>query len=410
MPRATPTFQNAETAIVVVEHATPHGTLWSARATYPDTYRHGRTAVATGRVWDPQDLSRVTREPRAGTVAPDRWLMLDVESTGLGARAGTYAFLVGLGYWDQGAYVVEQLLMRDPADEPALLHVLCERLAAFDGLATFNGKSFDMPLLATRAAMAQRPWPHAALIHCDLLHAARRIWSTSEGCRLALLESRWLGVRRRHDVAGRDVPELYLAYLRDGDPAGLDAVLRHNRADILSLQLVTAHAARFLALAAASSAPNTAAAAADRLCAARVYAAAGEWPRAAELFGGCITAEAAPAVRQTARALLAQYRKRAGEILAACDLWQEMLADEPDAIEPYEELAKAFEHRLQDPAGAFAWVERRLGGGALAAAQVAQFAHRRQRLARKLGSTPALWPGAMAEPATDDPGVSPPAP
>ena len=136
--------------------------------------------------------------------------------------------------------------MRDPADEAALLHVLSERLAAFEGLATFNGKAFDLPLLATRAAMAGRPWPHRRFCIAISYTPRAAFGVPTDGCRLALLESRWLGVRRRHDVAGRDVPDLYLDYLRRGDPAALDAVLRHNRADILSLQLVTAHVARFL--------------------------------------------------------------------------------------------------------------------------------------------------------------------
>lgn len=301
--------------------------------------------------------------------------------------------------------------MRDPADEPALLHVLSERLEAFAGLATFNGKAFDLPLLATRAAMAGRPWPHAGLLHCDLLHAARRIWSATGGCRLALLESRWLGVRRRHDVAGRDVPDLYLDYLRRGDPAVLEAVLRHNRADILSLQLVTAHVARFLGRVAAGD-PGGArgATAAEQLCAARVHVAVGEWERAAVLLRACIACGGVADVRQAARALLAQHLKRSGEIEAACELWQAMLAEDPDAIDPYEELAKVFEHRLHDPARAIEWVERRLGGPALGPVEAAQFAHRRQRLARKLGPEPALWAAPVPEPAADDPGVPATAP
>jgi hypothetical protein len=215
---------------------------------------------------------------------------------------------------------------------------------------TFNGKAFDLPLLSTRAALARRPSPHAALVHCDLLHAARRLWRGGAGdCRLGALERRILGVRRAHDVGGRDVPDLYLDYLRHGSAAGIDAVLRHNRADIVSLALLTAAAASVPAR--ARAAPEAAGdAALDRMRVARLYAECGLLADAAALFTTCLAVDAAPVARQAARAWLARARLRSSDWGGACRLWQEMLAEDPDLLEPYTELAKTLEHRLRDPA------------------------------------------------------------
>jgi len=386
--RPVPPLLDAETTMTGSEESTPHGPVWLVRATYPAHFRHGGAALASACAFAPGELALVTREPAAAAVAPEGWVVLDVESTGLGARAGTMAFLIGIGAWVDDAFVVEQLFLRDPGDEAALLHAASERLRRATGVLTFNGKSFDLPLLATRCALvravaAVQPHPH-----CDLLHAARRLWGGAAGdCRLSALEHRLLGVRRTHDVAGRDVPDLYLEYLRRNDPTALDAVLRHNRADLLSLLLLTAAAARLPAHA-RESGDEGGAAAALRARAARLYAEAGDPDRATELFTTCLGPHVPLAARQAARGWLARRAVRQGAAAAACALWQAMLADEPDLVEPYEALAKTFEHRLGDPAQALVWVEERLGGASLAAPAASDLAHRRARLVRKLGGLP----------------------
>lgn len=379
--RPAPTLDAPETAISSHVEETAHGPIWMARATYSPGYRHGRIALETARRWAQAGLALVARDPAALGLGPEHWVVLDVESTGLGARAGTYAFLVGLGRWDpSGDYVVEQFLMRDPADEPALLSAVSARLQAGVGLLTFNGKAFDLPLLGTRWAMQGARPSIGDLPHCDLLHAARRIWPGE--CRLVALEQRWLGVRRGRDVAGRDVPDVYLDYLRGGAPERLDDVLRHNRADLLSLLLLAAEAAAFPARAAERGD------ACDRAAAARLYAAAGDRATAAALYDTCLDSAAPAQVRQQARLWLADCAQRQGHLDAACRLWQAMLEEEPDLVEPYAALAKALEHRLRDPARALAWVETRLQGASLHRAAADAFAHRRARLARKVGGLP----------------------
>lgn len=386
--RPTPRLEAAETDIEPALRSTPHGPVWVATARYGDAYPHGSTRVALARGWDPSALAALARDA-ATALAPEAWAFLDVETTGLGLHANTVAFLVGIAWIAPQGLVVEQFLMRDPSEEPALLHAVDELLHRFAGVITFNGKTFDLPLLGVRAAMARRVPPHAGLVHCDLLHAARRAWShRAESCRLVALERQFLGLRRQDDIDGALIPDLYLDALRTGRGDLLDPILAHNRLDLVSLVLLTAAAARWLERAEPGNPPQSRdalpALAADWLRAAEVHLNAGNTERATELLESCLHPEVPRVARQRGRGLLAQVRKRAGEWQAACDLWQAMATEEPHLVEPYEELAKALEHRRHDPAGALGWVEERLASPGLDAALQAAFLHRRARLQRKL--------------------------
>ena len=118
----------------------------------------------------------LSRRTRTALENPEKWLFLDTETTGLAGGTGTYAFLVGLAWWDAGGLQVEQFFMRDFAEEHSLLHELAARLTERPVLFTFNGKSFDWPLLENRFTMTRAiPTPRLAA-HLDLLHPARALW------------------------------------------------------------------------------------------------------------------------------------------------------------------------------------------------------------------------------------------
>lgn len=399
-----PPLRGPETELRGELRDTPHGPAWLARAVYPDDYSHGRRRIGWARAWDVESLGLVAHEPRAAPLPPERWALVDLETTGLGTDAGTYAFLIGVGWLEPGGFVVEQHLLRDPADEPALLHEVARRLAAFEGVVSFNGKSFDLPLLATRCLLARRAAPCAGWPHCDVLPAARRLWPhRTRDRRLATLEADLLGVRRPHDVPSALIPQRYAAYLRDGDGATLDAVLAHNRFDLLSLLFLVHEAASFLPRLHEDTVGSRLAErqllAEDRLRGAVVLHQAGRAAAAVAMLERCLAGDPPPAARLTALRLLAGLRKRAGEIDAACILWRDMLALAPDCIEPYEELAKAHEHRRREPRQALGWVDRALQEAALDRVDRAALLHRRQRLGRKLQRA-TLWdasPGLDAE-------------
>ncbi len=172
---------------------------------------------------------------------PKRWAFLDTETTGLAGGAGTYAFLVGVGSIDEEGFRVRQFFMRDFADEPSLLARLAEHLSGFDVLITYNGKTYDVPLLETRYRMARAKPPFVRLAHLDLLHGARRLWKLRlDSCRLVELENRILGLEREGDLPGEMIPYYYFEYLRTMQAFQLVPIFHHNVMDIVSLACLTA--------------------------------------------------------------------------------------------------------------------------------------------------------------------------
>jgi uncharacterized protein YprB with RNaseH-like and TPR domain len=196
----------------------------------------GRIPVDSARQVAPALLSLLALDPALARVDASRALYLDTETTGLGG-AGTLAFLVGLAFFDaEGRLVLEQLLLSSPAEEAALIAHVHQRIEAASLLVTFNGKSFDLPLLEGRALMNAQP-RFAARPHLDLLHVARRLHKARlGGCRLKLLEAEVLGFDRRDDdVAGADIAPLYGHFLRTGNGELLRPVVDHNAWDVVSM-------------------------------------------------------------------------------------------------------------------------------------------------------------------------------
>jgi uncharacterized protein len=172
---------------------------------------------------------------------PAKWLFLDTETTGFARGAGTYAFLVGLAWWDCGGIRIEQLFMRDHQEEYSVLLELARRMNERPVLVTFNGKSFDWPLLETRFRMTRAIKAPPIETHLDFLHPARQIWRLHTGSvRLSHLErtvlgSRALGWSRRDDLDSSCIPQLYFDYLSGRSAARIESVFRHNRMDLRGL-------------------------------------------------------------------------------------------------------------------------------------------------------------------------------
>ena len=165
-----------------------------------------------------------------------RCLFLDTETTGLSRGAGTVAFLVGVGYVDGPELVIEQYLMREYADEPELIDRLSGRMEGFDCVCTFNGKTFDMPLLETRFTMCRMRDRWREMENLDLITSARRAWKLRLGsCRLSNLEAEILGMPREDDLPGSEVPARYFEFMKTGDEALLTDIIDHNRQDIATL-------------------------------------------------------------------------------------------------------------------------------------------------------------------------------
>lgn len=171
---------------------------------------------------------------------PEKWLFLDTEATGFVGGAGNLAFLIGLAWWDSGGMQIEQLFMRDPAEEYSILFELARRLRKRPVLITFNGKSFDWPLLVSRFQMTRVIKTPILNAHLDFLHPAREIWKLKLGSvKLGHLEEHVLGAAslgwsRREDLDSALIPGIYFDYTF-GKVERLEGVFRHNRMDLRGL-------------------------------------------------------------------------------------------------------------------------------------------------------------------------------
>jgi uncharacterized protein len=325
---------------------------------------------------------------------PEQWLFLDTETTGLAGGTGTYAFLVGIAWWDAGGLEVEQFFMREHSEEHSLLTALAERMAERRVLVTFNGKTFDWPLLETRFRMTRAIRPPAPRAHLDFLHPARNLWRLRLGSvRLPELEKYVLGWNRGADVMSELIPEIYFNFLRGGDPDPLVPVFLHNQMDLRGLAALAGRVVGLLADAETKGQDAFELYGVSRICERR-----GEAGRARRLYERTIGAELPAEADRTARRSLARLAKREGNFGQARELWEGMLGNSKEGIEAYEQLAIYYEHRAREPKQAAAIVRKALAElrksnrlGMMAAGVYRRvrerFEHRLARLERSLGKT-----------------------
>jgi uncharacterized protein YprB with RNaseH-like and TPR domain len=201
-------------------------------------HRHHGSADIGALASLPHDLLQTVGEMPSAT--PANWAFLDTETTGLSGGIGTCAFLVGVGRITNEGFRVRQFFMRSYAEEASLLDALARHLQNFQVLITYNGATFDQPLLESRYRLNRAASPFARLPHLDLLHSARRLWKLRfDSCRLVDLENQILGVERLGDIPGAMIPYVYFEYLRTKWIERLVPVFHHNALDILTLACLT---------------------------------------------------------------------------------------------------------------------------------------------------------------------------
>jgi len=331
---------------------------------YPLGHLHGRYALGdlAGRHGR---LNRVSRR-FAGIkpVASVRDLLFfDTETTGLGVGAGNVPFMIGLGFFEEREFVVQQLFVRDPGEEMAMLGHLRQLVERFTHLVTYNGKSFDWPVLANRFVLHRIPFAGSRLEHLDLLYISRNLWRNSlESCRLSRVEEERLGIVREDDVPGYLAPVLYFQYLSDGDIAQMESVFRHNETDVLTLVTLAAHLGAVL----------NGDADWDRMEAEDLYRT-GLWLLDAELPDLAERPFAAlldrPEESAGYAARLATAYKRMRRYDKAVPLWEQAAGLVPpgawlpvteQSLEPFVELAIYHEHHSRQPDKALRWTEEAL--------------------------------------------------
>jgi uncharacterized protein YprB with RNaseH-like and TPR domain len=276
---------------------------------------------------------------------PEQWLFLDTETTGLAGGSGTYAFLIGAAWWESGGLEIEQFFLREYCEERSLLFALRERIAERPVLVTFNGKSFDWPLLETRFRMSRKIDVPSLQAHLDFLYPARNLWRLRLGSvRLSELERHVLGWDRGQDVFSGLIPQIYSDYVRGGPPERLVPVFHHNQMDLRGLAALSTRILSLLSDAESEGKDGLELFGVSRICEKR-----GEHARARKLYQKSIASSLPAEADRVARRSLAKLAKRAGDLDLACALWKEALGNSRQGYDAYEQLAIHYEHKARDP-------------------------------------------------------------
>ena len=354
---------------------TIYGEIFSLQHSYPEDRLHGHLPLKplTSHGW----LARWAKAP----VTPDleSLVFLDTETTGLSGGTGTMPFMIGAGRFIANEFVVEQFFVRSPAEEPAQLAALSEFVEGVEGIVTYNGKSFDLPILNTRYIMQRLTNPFTAAAHFDLLHFTRRIWKSRLGqCNLGNIETQVLGFQREQaDIPGYLVPDFYREYLFTGNAAHMPGIFYHNEIDVLSLSALFGWLAAILE----DPSDDRLTDPEDLLSVGRVLETLERERAAEEVYASqrleCLSDEE----RQKSLLMRARLQKRRGNLEEASALWKQ--AALTGSIEALLELAKYYEHYLRNYETALSFTNQALALNSDPSLTPALL-HRQSRLASKL--------------------------
>ena len=368
------------------EEVSPEGTCLIRETVIPLAYRHGSVILEDARECSTATLKLLMNHPPVNKIQPWRGLFLDLETTGLAGGTGTWAFLLGAGWVENHQFRIRQYFLRQPSEERAVLLHFTRSFQNFHTLITFNGKSFDLPLINARQVLTR---VHPILnpsTHIDLLHCARRFWKERfPSCSLQSLEQHLLQYLREGDILGEEIPGVYFDYLRRGETARLKQVFEHNRLDIITMAALLGVMGKiekedFLE----KALPQ------DCYTLGLLFTKAGE-PAKAETFLLHSLKYGSRTLQKKALRTLGFLYKQLGRWENSASCWNRLLQEGEKDLAAYVELAKLYEHKIKDFPKALrvtrmalstALRHRQMGGGETGISQVR---HRLQRLERKLG-------------------------
>ena len=345
-----------------------HGTFFRRRLDYGVDDRYGECRLGDFLAIRTDIAAALARVPDLRDVPLESVLFLDTETTGLAGGTGTYAFLVGVGYFHASSgdtrFVVEQCMMRSYGEEQAMLGWLAAHMQRFAVLATFNGRSFDVPLLQTRFLMSRMRVNLESWLQFDLLHASRRLWRLAlSSCSLQHIERHVLRAGREDDIESFLIPAIFHQYLRDGDGRYLQKVFNHNRADVLAMVGIASRACAMLDGASSdtvsSDRTGPSLSAHEQLALARVFEQMNSPDSAERAYRAALGGTLPVDLRCRALMGLASLLKRRQRTDAAAELWQAVVDESPlYSVPALIELSKYWEHRRRDPARAFELARR----------------------------------------------------
>lgn len=363
-----------------------NGSCYVIENRYPLSWLHGGISLGDA-VTIGSDITAALGGPDCEGLQTDKLIYMDTETTGLSGGAGTVAFLVGVGFFEDGVYIVRQYFMRDYDDEAAMLTELQQLFQRFQGFITFNGKAFDINLLLGRFISNRLKPAFRDKPNLDLLYPSRRVWGLKlESCRLGSLEENILGEFRNDDIPGAMIPSVYFKYLEDRDATDIKRVVRHNELDILSMVALLGKLSAMLQNPLLNTDMGY-----ELLGFGKIFEASGRTVNMLECLEACTGSEEYVIRSQAVRRLTDVY-KRNGSYGRALEHWNAMEAGNT-GFELFHliEMAKYYEHKIKDIEFALVLVEKAvqncLRAGLKGSRQFEELGKRRDRLRRKQASS-----------------------
>lgn len=298
----------------------------------PDMDREALTLISGEEWWNPSDISKI--------------IFFDLETTGLAGGAGTWPFLCGIGWYEENSFVVEQYFMEDYPYEGIMLRGLTEKMKKAEALVTFNGKTFDVPLLKTRLIF-NRMRLNLEIPHIDLLHPSRRLWrGVFPDCSLGSIEENFFGLKRARDIDSSLIPMIYFNYVRGRRREMMLPVFDHNVQDVATLGSLLLFFCR------AINSPMT-----SLLKSPKAFFGLGRWllklgrrEQATECFDHALNAAREPELRERLLWHTGMMHKKMESWESALEAWERLMKESMQRrIDAAVEIAKYYEHRVKQP-------------------------------------------------------------
>jgi uncharacterized protein YprB with RNaseH-like and TPR domain len=354
--------------------------------TYPQDAIYGKTRISDGLRIRSDVLTVLSRDEAFSGLDLSTALFLDLETTGLAGGTGTVAFLVGMGYYREGAFHVTQFFLGDMGEEERLIRGLADFFGEmnFGSVVTYNGKAFDVPLLETRFILFRKPYPLSDLPHLDLLFTARNLWKHKhESCRLFHLAQQIVEAARSEDIPSAEIPFRYFDYLRSGNFSLIEPILYHNQEDILSLLGLTVAAAKLFADDQAEEAD--AIDALDMVGVGKVLESVGSIEKSVALFERALKNGLPGELAVSVKTKLSYHYKSRNDPERAEALWKDLAEHGGKQVEALRELAMYYEHKKKNYEDAKRAAEEGLAlATSLSDRLRGDFEHRLERLNDKL--------------------------
>ncbi len=316
-----------------------------AREEFPLDTRHGECALGDALAAAGKHISLSANDAELVDFDPRTTVFIDTETTGLAGGTGTVAFLVGVGYFTEATFRLDQCFMRDYDDEEPMLRFLAEPFRNAKTLVSYNGKSFDLPLLRTRYIANRIPFHLDGAMHFDLVHASRRFWKKRlQNCTLGNIEREILGVERECDIESYLIPQIWLDYLYSRDARRLREVFHHHKFDILSLVSLTASLSRRLGCPDGQGFEHQE----DQVSLVRVHFQQRRYEDVLRLSDGFAAVITEEHLRRESLEMRGYAGKRLQQWEVMEDAWRRLVTEFPNHMEARAELAKHYEHRARD--------------------------------------------------------------